>query len=56
VPTEEDALKIIAPLFDQEDDEDEENEDDIAWDETAGEQGSEDLVSMMLDEDPDDSD
>jgi hypothetical protein len=49
-------LKIIAPLFDLEDEEDEEIEGDLAWDEIAGDEGCDDLVSMMLDKDPTDED
>jgi hypothetical protein len=50
VPTEE-ALKIIAPLFAEDNDEDEESLDAFVWDGIMEEGGGESLISMMLNED-----
>jgi hypothetical protein len=54
--TEEDALKILAPLFDRDDDDDGINDIGLAWDELDVEQGGINLIEHAMEEDPTDTD
>jgi hypothetical protein len=55
--TEEDALKILAPLFDQDDDDDDGIDDvGLAWDELDVEDGGMGLLEHAMEDDPNDTD
>jgi hypothetical protein len=56
VLTEEDALKILVPLFDCDEDDDGINDIGLEWDELAVEEGGLDLLEHAIDNNPKDTD